>query len=441
MKFNRRNALGYVAIALVCVMIGSGMTLASGGRAEAETVDGVSQNGVTIVTSPFTAAVKQVRDSVVGVSNYQIVRYTTYSNNGFGNFGFPFGNYGGQNGRIEEQEIEASTGSGVVIGESFVLTNYHVVENATALKITVAKEGSDEPDTYNAALVAYDENLDVAIVYCPELNLAPVALGDSDRLLVGDWAICIGNPLGKQFSGTVTTGIVSALNRAVSSSSTDKYGRRATVTNSMIQVDAAINSGNSGGGMFSVTGELMGIPTLKYSGSAYSGAAVEGIGMCIPINAAKPLIEDVLSGKVKLPDVPASAQTTTQQDKLIGKPRMGITMTSITSVKAFAYAVQQSELPYGAYVTAVEAGSPAEMSGIKKGDIIVDVNDTVITSTTQLQNIVLESNAGDTLRVKVYRVPGFEDLKDGDTVPNPIPDGAYVDLEVTLAMVDEAASM
>ena len=421
-----RHFLGYVAVALVCVMLGSGLTLVLEGQAQAETL--TTTTAPVVVTSPFTAAIAQVRDSVVGVSNYQVVRYTTYPNS---MFGYGFGSRG--SGQVQEQEVEAATGSGVVIADGYVLTNFHVVEDATSLKITVAGEGSEETTAYDAVLVASDENVDIAIVYCPELKLAPVALGDSDTLQVGDWAICIGNPLGTQFSGTVTTGIVSALNRSVSSSSYDKYGRKETVTNAMIQVDAAINSGNSGGGMFSVTGDLMGIPTLKYTGSVYTGTTVEGIGMCIPINAAKPLIEDVLSGKIKTPEVTPSESRETAADNginLSGKPRMGIT---IASMNANSSAVMNGTLPKGVYVSEVESGSPAEAAGMQVGDIIVDVNDNVITSTSALQSIVAEYKAGDTLQVKVYRVPGLADLTSMDEIP----DGSYVDLEITLAVMDD----
>lgn len=422
MKF--RRMLGYVAVALVCVMIGSGLTLALDGQAQAEAVSQQAANNTVVVTSPFTAAIAQVRGSVVGVSNYQTVRYTTYSGFGFG--------YGGRGGQVQEQEVEASTGSGVVIADGYVLTNYHVVEDATRLMITVAKEGEDEPTAYDAALVASDENVDIAIIYCPELKLPAVTLGDSDTLQVGDWAICIGNPLGVQFAGTVTSGIVSALNRSVSSSSYDKYGRKETVTNAMIQVDAAINSGNSGGGMFSVSGELMGIPTLKYTGSVYTGSTVEGIGMCIPINAAKPLIEDVLSGKIETPEVVPSSTASSDDSSinLSGKPRMGIT---ISSMNANSSVVSSGILPRGVYVSEVEAGGPAEAAGMQAGDIIVDVNDNVITSTSELQSIVAKYKAGDTLQVKVYRVPGLDDLTSLDDIP----DGEYMDLEITLAVIDD----
>ena len=419
-----RHFLGYVAVALVCVMLGSGLTLVLEGQAQAETL--TTTTAPVVVTSPFTAAIAQVRDSVVGVSNYQVVRYTTYPNS---MFGYGFGSRG--SGQVQEQEVEAATGSGVVIADGYVLTNFHVVEDATSLKITVAGEGSEETTAYDAVLVASDENVDIAIVYCPELKLAPVALGDSDTLQVGDWAICIGNPLGQEFSGTVTTGIVSALNRAVSSQTYDKYGRRETITNTMIQTDAAINSGNSGGGMFSVTGELMGIPTLKYTGSAYSGSTVEGIGMCIPINAAKPLIEDVLSGKITAAQLPESTGTTeTVTNSLVGKPRLGVT---IADMNANSYALRNGDLPNGVYIKEVEKNGPADKAGLQAGDIIVDANDTIITSSSQLQTIIAASKEGDVLHLKVYRVPGLDTLD----VNEDIPDGEYIDVDVTLAIVDD----
>ncbi len=427
-SFRRSHWIGYLAIALVCTMIGSSMQLAVNANAEPTPTTTVQQ---VVVTSPFTAAIAQVRDSVVGVSNYQIVRYSNYNN--FGGFDYFFGRGYNNTPSIQEQEVEAATGSGVVIAKGYVLTNHHVVEDANSLKITVAREDSDEPESYDAVLVASDANVDIAIVYCPSLDIEPVTLGDSDSLQVGDWAICIGNPLGVKFAGTVTAGIVSALNRSVSSSSFDKYGRRETVTNAMIQVDAAINSGNSGGGMFSVTGELMGIPTLKYSGSAYSGTSVEGIGMCIPINAAKPLIDDVLSGRIKTPEVESASATTPGSSSGIGnasRPRIGITMTGINSNSS---AVRSGQLPMGVYVTDVEKGSPAEKAGMQVADIIVDVNDNVITSTSQLQNIVAQHEAGDTLHIKVYRVPGLDGLGTTDEIP----DGEYIDLEVVLAILDE----
>lgn len=416
MKLNwRKHGIGYLAIALVITMVGFAAFNSFGAKAESGTTDTAN---TVVVTSPFTEAIKEVKSSVVGVSNYQMVRYST---GGSWNWGFGY-----DRGESTTQEVEAATGSGVVIAEDTVLTNFHVVEDASSLKVTT---GDDE---FDATLLAYDENLDVAILKADGLNLPAVTLGDSDTLQVGDWAICIGNPLGEQFAGTTTVGIVSALNREVSSTTTDKYGLRGTVTNTMIQVDAAINSGNSGGGMFSVNGELMGIPTLKYTGSAFSGNTVEGIGMCIPINAAKPLIEDVLNGKVTgNATAGASTNASGNTDLLNGKPRMGITITGINTASA---AVRTGQLPNGVYVTEVEEGSPAAEAGMQAADIIVDADNTVITSTSQLQEIIAEKSAGDTVEIKVYRVPGLADLTDADEIP----EGEYITMTVTLEVVDSS---
>lgn len=416
MKLNwRKHGIGYLAIALVITMVGFAAFNSFGAKAESGTTDTAN---TVVVTSPFTEAIKEVKSSVVGVSNYQMVRYST---GGSWNWGFGY-----DRGESTTQEVEAATGSGVVIAEDTVLTNFHVVEDASSLKVTT---GDDE---FDATLLAYDENLDVAILKADGLNLPAVTLGDSDSLQVGDWAICIGNPLGEQLAGTTTVGIVSALNREVSSTTTDKYGLRGTVTNTMIQVDAAINSGNSGGGMFSVNGELMGIPTLKYTGSAFSGNTVEGIGMCIPINAAKPLIEDVLSGKVTgNATAGASTNASGNTDLLNGKPRMGITITGINTAST---AVRTGQLPNGVYVTEVEEGSPAAEAGMQAADIIVDADNTVITSTSQLQEIIAEKNAGDTVEIKVYRVPGLADLTDADEIP----EGEYITMTVTLEVVDSS---
>ena len=420
-----KHLIGYVAIALVCVMLGSALTLTLNPSAQAEN----TAESVTVVTSPFTAAIAKVHGSVVGINNYQNVRYSTGGRNYFG-FGFGYGN---GNGQSKTQEVLASTGSAVVIGPDYVLTNYHVVEDASKLEVSVIPEGAEEAVTYAASLVASDENLDIAILYAPGLGLEPVTLGDSDALQVGDWTICIGNPLGEQFSGTVTVGIVSALNRAVSSTSYDKYGRRETITNAMIQTDAAINAGNSGGGMFNVNGELMGIPTLKYSGSAFSGSTVEGIGMCIPINAAKPLIEDVLSGRIETV-APDSTNNTSASGDLTGKPRMGITVSDINQSSSL---VSSGTLPKGVYVNAVEENGPAAKAGMQAGDIIVDVNDTVITSFSQMSAIITSKSAGDVLQVKVYRVEGLDELLSGENITlDDIPEGQYIDMEVTLAVVD-----
>ena len=193
----------------------------------------------------------------------------------------------------------------------------------------------------------------------------------------------------------------------------------------MIQTDAAINAGNSGGGMFNVAGELIGIPSMKYTGSAFSIANVEGIGMAIPINVAKDLINDVLNGKGNVQSQPAETGAVSSGSK----PRLGVTVQNMNSSN---YAVSNGILPTGAYVAEVESGSPAEKAGIQKGDIIVDVDGTVIKDITSLTSYLQTKQEGDQVAVKVYRVEGgldnaesYDDLK-----------GDYVDLTVTLAILD-----
>lgn len=418
----KKHLLGYIAVALVFTMAGASMTLLaySGGNASAEQQRLATKIEGT-VTSPFTAAIAAVRDSVVGVSNY-----TTYNYGGFGRFGgFDFNipgqdQNGGNNGNGSSQETLQATGSGVVIGDGgYVLTNYHVVEGSTSVKITTPQK------TYDAEVITFDSNLDIAILKAKDLKLNPVSLGDSDTLQVGDWAIAIGNPLGTELAGTTTMGIVSALNRQVASESTDAYGIRNT--NTMIQVDAAINSGNSGGGMFNVLGELMGIPTLKYSGNLFSGASVEGIGMCIPINAAKPLIEKALSGQAK------GDQSGSNPASENPRPRLGVTVAGIDQNNNSAVAA--GKLPAGVYVSNVEDNSPAKNAGLQANDIIVEIDGQRMITTDEMITYLSTKKEGDIVKVKVYRVPGIQNFGTVDEIPK----GDYVDFDVTLAILDKVA--
>ena len=433
--FNKKT-LGYTALALALVMIGMAFGTAQPAASAEEKV---------VLTSPFTEAIAKVRNSVVGINNYQIVNnysngyggsYNPFSDffggfGGFGGYGYGYGN--GNGNQDSSREVQYGSGSGVVVAEKYVLTNYHVVEDASSLKVAVAVDGKEEPDLLEAHLVAFDADVDVAVLYVPELTLAPVELGDSDTLQVGDWAICIGNPIG--FTGTVTAGIISSLNREIATgSNTDKYGRKTETVNTMIQTDAAINSGNSGGGMFNTAGQLVGIPTLKYTGTRYSSnASVESIGMCIPINDAKKIIEEGM-GRQTEADVPkgntAARSAGDEDNSLKGKPRMGVSITTLTG-----NAVNSGILPRGAYVAEVEKGSPAEAAGIQVGDIIVEADGQIIKSTTDLQNLIRSKDEGATFPLKVYRT-GI-DLNEPQTE---IPENCdYIDLEITLAIVDAIA--
>lgn len=423
MNTTKKKLYGYVAIALVLMLVvGGAVALAqteSSTSAEAVTV---SENA-TVVSSPFTDAVAKVKDSVVGVNNYTTVSRSNYYGYSFG-FGNSYGNNDNNSDNSDSsREVLQSSGSGVVVAEGYVLTNYHVVDSASSLEVTSGD------NTYTATVAGYDETLDLAVLKVDNLDLAPVTLGDSDVLNVGDWAICIGNPL--SFDGTTTVGVISALNREVTTSdSYDQYGLREDVVNSMIQTDAAINAGNSGGGMFNVAGELVGIPSMKYTGSYYSTTSVEGIGMAIPINVAKPLINDVVSGKVTGDDSSSNQTVSSTTGTSSNKPRIGVTVTNATNFSS--YAVQEGIIPNGAYVTNVESGSPADKAGIQTGDIIVEADGTVITTTAQLIEILQSKDAGDEATIKLYRSEGINDAQSIDDIQ----EGQYVDVTVQLAILD-----
>ena len=415
-----------IALALAVVLTGGTALIRMNATAGAETAT-ITENS-TVVASPFTEAVEKVHDSVVGVSNY-----TNYTNTnsygglyGFG-YGFGFGNGGSRGGEDSNRQVLQGTGSGVVVAKGYVLTNYHVVENASMLEVTSGD------DTYSATVAGYDESLDLAVLKVEDLPLEPVVLGDSDALKVGDWAICIGNPL--IFTGTTTVGVISALNREVTSKSTDAYGRRTNNVNRMIQTDAAINAGNSGGGMFNVAGELVGVPSMKYTGSYYSAATVEGIGMAIPINAAKPLIEEVLSGKT-VANGASSADSTKDSSSVApeSRPRMGVKVRTISASNSGAVAA--GALPTGAYISEVEKDSPAEKAGLQVKDIVVEVDGTIVSSSQEMVNAMASKKAGDTVEIKYFRMEGDESKWESyDDIQ-----GDYHTVTVELAMLDETHS-
>lgn len=435
-KIFSKKVMGIMALAVACVMIGA---------AVGASIPASAASTVEKVASPYAAAVALVENSIVGVNNYQLVSnyYNNYGN-GYGNFwgdffgyGSPFGNgygngYGNGNGNgSQSQEVKYGSGSGVVVADRYVLTNYHVVDGANSLKVSISSTDSDE-ELLDATVAAYDEDLDVAVLYVPELNLEPVTIGDSDSLQVGDYVFNIGNPL--SFIKTVTAGVVSGLNREIATSTTtDRYGRTSNVVNTMIQTDAAINSGVSGGGMFDTAGQLVGIPTLKYTGSRYSSnATVESIGMCIPINDAKPVIEQALANGGIMSGVEsdttgsskdASVGNSSGVNDLTGRPRLGVSITTAPSADV---------LPRGALIMKVEDGGPAAEAGLQVGDIVVEADGEIITSTSDLMNIIATKGEGDTVQLKVYRT-GI----DFSQPVSQLPDNCdYVDITVTVRIVD-----
>ena len=424
---------GLLAITLAIVMIGATVLTAgaANGTLSQEEIDKIvnTSTDASQITSPFIEVVNQVRNSVVGVNNYA----TTTSYYGYG-YGFGYG-------QPESRESLQGTGSGVVITEyGHVLTNYHVVEGSTRVTVTTALDDEE----HEATVVGYDADLDIAVLEVKGLNVPAVPLGDSDQLQVGEWAIVIGNPIGEKYSRSVTIGAISGLNREVTDRTTDRYGRTTTITNTMIQTDAAINSGNSGGGMFNTLGQLQGIPA-RYANSTSSsyffstGRDVDNIGLCIPINVAKPLITEVLrdynsNGRQTASGESEKQGTDKSDSPLYGKPRLGVSYTFISNATQYG-------LPTGALIRSVDEFSPAAEGGIQVGDIIVEIDGTVINAQNALTDKLAQYKAGDTISVKVYRDDAFaSQMGQNQWDMTNVGNGNYVDLTVTLRVVDNMQS-
>lgn len=265
----------------------------------------------------------------------------------------------------------AATGTGIIMSEDgYIITNYHVIEDALSLSVLL------QDDTeYTAALVGGDETSDLAVLKIDAEDLTPAEFGDSDKLRVGDEVVAIGDPLGTELRGTMTNGIISAINR-------DLVVDDRTMT--LIQTNAALNSGNSGGPLINCYGQVIGINTMKIS-SYYS--AVEGLGFAIPISSAKPIIDELIeSGYVS------------------GRPAIGITILSGLSDTVRAY----YDYPEGVIVQSVQENSYAAAQGLQPGDVITAMDGVAVTTADELQALLKNYNAGDTVRLTIWR--------DGETI-------------------------
>ena len=260
------------------------------------------------------------------------------------------------------------TGTGIVLTEDgYIITNAHVVYtdeyNAGEAK-DVSVLFSDKKE-YDAKIIAYDIETDLAVLKIDENGFTPATFGNSDELRVGELVIAVGNPLGFELFGSVTSGIVSALNREISINEKNM---------TLIQTDAAINQGNSGGPLLNSCGQVIGINSAKMS-SSYGSATVEGLGFAIPINDAKTIIDDLINNGY-----------------VSGRPQIGISSVNIDE----AYSSYLG-LPMGIYVRAVGENSAAEEAGIRVGDVIIGINDEAVTTTDELNSIKNRFKAGDTI--------------------------------------------
>lgn len=263
-------------------------------------------------------------------------------------------------------------GSGVIISkDGYIVTNNHVINGASKVEVTL-KDGN----SYEATVIGSDSRTDVAILKINADNLKAANLGDSSKLRVGELAVVIGNPLGK-LGGTVTDGIISALEREITLDGT---------TMNLIQTNAAVNPGNSGGGLFNDKGELVGIVVAKSS-----GLDVEGLGFAIPINDVKNVINDIIDlGYVS------------------NRPFLGVAFASNTSNYESGYGFifgygMQSQMRYGAKVSQVVEGSGAERAGIKVGDHIISIDDEAVSSGTDVTQIVGKHKVGDKIKIGIIR--------------------------------------
>ncbi len=283
------------------------------------------------------------------------------------------------------------SGTGIIMSEDgYIITNAHVVSGATAISVVLPSEyyGTDDDDddetTITAELVGKDTQTDLAVIKIDKTGLTAAEFGTSSEIQVGEVAIVIGNPLGFQLANSVTAGIISATDRTLTIE--DR-------TMNLIQTDASINSGNSGGPLINAYGQVVGITSAKIN-SEYG----EGLGFAIPIDEATPIIDDLI-----------------QYGYVTGRPTLGISGLNVTNVYSQYY-----DIPKGFFVKSVEEGSAAEKAGIKVNDIVIGIEGTLIESIEEFNEIKENYKAGDEITVSVYR------------------DGEILDLDVVLDEVVES---
>ena len=265
-----------------------------------------------------------------------------------------------------------SSGTGFIItSDGYVVTNYHVIEGGT--KVTITTHNDEE---YPAEIVGYEANNDLAVLKVDAEDLPYVTLGKSTDLLVGDQVVAIGNVL-STFASSLTVGYVSGVDRVVDTEGTAM---------NMIQTDVAINSGNSGGPLFNMNGEVVGITTAKFSGNSSSGASIEGIGFAIPIDDVAGMIEDLMTYGY------------------VTGAYLGVMVRDVD------INTQSFGLPAGAFVESVSAGGAAERGGVQAQDIITEVGGYAVTSVSDLTRMLRKFKAGETVSVEVYRAGQMKTL-------------------------------
>ena len=260
----------------------------------------------------------------------------------------------------------AASGSGFIITEDgYIVTNYHVIDGANKVKVTTYDNTS-----YDAEIVGSDESNDIAVLKIDATGLEAVTLGDSEALSVGDNVVAIGNPLG-ELTFTLTSGVVSAMDRQITTSN--------SVMMNLIQTDCAINSGNSGGALFNMYGEVVGVTNAKYSSNSSTEASIDNIGFAIPINTVKDIVTSII------------------ENGYVVKPYIGVSVETVNSdMKSYG-------IPEGAVVRQVNDDSPAKEAGLEVNDIVTKIDGKEITSSTDMVAAIRKCKKGDKITVTVYR--------------------------------------
>ena len=353
---------GFVAAMLVISILCSA-ALGFGGGYLANNMNSSSSNGVNI--NKVEASNTSRSGNVSANTTSEVVKKTADSV-------VEIETEGVKTGSFAQQYVVQGAGSGVIISEDgYIITNHHVIEDANSVTVTLR----DGKTSYTAAVIGSDSENDIALLKVDAKGLTPATFGDSSNLAVGDYVVAIGNPLG-QLGGTVTDGIISALARDVVIE-----GKNMT----LLQTNAQISPGNSGGGLFNANGELVGIVNAKDSATE-----VEGIAFAIPINNVLDIIDDLKS-----------------YGYVTGKIDLGMQLTDITSNDtAFYYGVNQT----GCYVLSVTRGSNAEAAGFHTGDLITKVNSTSVSTSADVEDALKDSKVGDKVKFTVYRNGETSDL-------------------------------
>ena len=261
----------------------------------------------------------------------------------------------------------AATGTGVVLtADGYIVTNAHVVDGAGSIEVLLS-----DNRTFSAAIVGSDEVSDLAVLQVQAQDLTPAMFGDSGQLRIGDMVAAIGDPLGVEYRGTYTDGIVSAINRDV-----DMDGRTMT----LIQTNAALNSGNSGGPLINCYGQVIGINTMKI-GAFTDSAGVEGIGFAIPSATVKEIVDQLIT-----------------QGYVSGRPTLGLEGEPLSTFYQHYY-----RLPAGLYITHVDPGSNAYLQGIEDGDLLLSIDNQRLTTMEELKSILYDREVGETVAAIIYR--------------------------------------